>query len=136
MADGTENGSTEIELRLPADLAQLPIIRGLASTISTREDFDLDAIADLRLAVDEAASTLITRAAPGSTMICTFALEGDELRFTGRVLTHEQEAPSTGTFGWRVLATLTDSATGWVSGNGQGNLLHIQLAKRKPVART
>ncbi|GAA1952535.1 ATP-binding protein [Amycolatopsis minnesotensis] len=134
MTDGTGKGSHDIELRLPADLVQLPIIRGLASTIATRADFDLDAIADLRLAVDEAASTLITKAAPESTMVCTFTLADDELRFTGRVLTREQQAPSTGTFGWRVLTTLTDSATGWIAANGQGNLMHIQLSKRKPVA--
>ncbi|WP_051116323.1 ATP-binding protein [Amycolatopsis nigrescens] len=123
----------DIELRLGADLVHLPIIRSVAGTVATRADFDLDAIADLRLAVDEACSTLITSALPGSTMVCRFVIRDGELRFTGAVVSNRSEAPSTATFGWRVLTTLTDSADGWVTSNGVGNLVHIELAKRKPV---
>jgi serine/threonine-protein kinase RsbW len=69
MFEGTEDGSPEeIELRIGAVLTNLPIIRSLAASIAMRADFDLDSIADLRLAVDEACSTLITQGAPNAAL--------------------------------------------------------------------
>src|SRR6187399_2876666 len=81
----SEPGPADIELRLAADLVNLPIVRSVVATIATRADFDLDAIADLRLAVDEACSTLITRAVPGTVMSCRFTMSGDALCFVGTV---------------------------------------------------
>ncbi|HVV11421.1 ATP-binding protein [Amycolatopsis sp.] len=124
----------DIELRLGADLGHLPIVRSVVATIATRADFDLDAIADLRLAVDEACSTLITRAVPGSTMRCRFTVTGDELTFTGTVHSESDSAPSTKSFGWKVLTTLTDSVDTRVTSNGQqGHQVDIELAKRRVV---
>lgn len=126
----------DIEIRLGASLVHLPIIRSVAASIAIRADFDLDAIADLRLAVDEACSTLITRAVPGSTMLCRFTISEKELLFRGAVTSNEGDAPSTASFGWRVLTTLADSASSWVepgSQDGQRHWIHIELAKRKPA---
>lgn len=126
----------DIEVRLGANLVHLPIIRSIAASIAIRADFDLDAIADLRLAVDEACSTLITRAIPESTMVCRFTISEDELRFLGAVVSNKEDAPSTASFGWRVLTTLADSASSWLepgSQDGQRNWIHIELAKRKPA---
>lgn len=126
----------DIELRLGTSLAHLPIIRSVVASIAMRADFDLDAIADLRLAVDEACSTLITRAVPESTMVCRFTISESELCFLGAVVSSEGSAPSTTSFGWRVLTTLADSATSWLEpspDNGQRNWIHIELAKRKPA---
>ncbi|GHF59547.1 serine/threonine-protein kinase RsbW [Amycolatopsis bartoniae] len=124
----------DIELWLGADLVHLPIVRSVVATIATRADFDLDAIADLRLAVDEACSTLITRAVPGSSMRCRFTVSDDELRFTGTVHSESGSSPSTKSFGWRVLTTLTDSVDTHVTPNGQqGHQVDIELAKRRIV---
>ncbi|OQO91237.1 ATP-binding protein [Saccharomonospora piscinae] len=126
----------DIELRLGASLVHLPIIRSVAASIAMRADFDLDSIADLRLAVDEACSTLITRAVPGSTMVCRFTVSEEQLLFRGAVTSSEPDAPSTASFGWRVLTTLADSAAAWAdenAQNGQRNWIHIELAKRKPA---
>ena len=126
----------DIELRLGASLVHLPIIRSVAASIAMRVDFDLDSIADLRLAVDEACSTLITRALADSTMTCRFTINEDQLLFRGTVTSAEAEAPSTTSFGWRVLTTLADSASAWTEENsedGQRNWIHIELAKRKPA---
>jgi serine/threonine-protein kinase RsbW len=126
----------DIEVRLGASLSHLPIIRSVAASIAMRADFDLDAIADLRLAVDEACSTLITRAVPESTMVCRFTISDNELRFCGAVSSTKGDAPSTASFGWRVLTTLADSASAWVepsSLDGQPTWVHIELAKRKPA---
>lgn len=129
--DGLRPG--DIELRLSADLVNLPIVRSVVATIATRADFDLDAIADLKLAVDEACSTLITRAVPGTVMSCRFTVADDELCFAGTVHSAIDSEPSTRSFGWRVLTTLTDMVHSRVSSNGGHHRLDIELAKRRVV---
>ncbi len=130
VGDGDGNPD-EIELRLGAELTNLPIIRSLTSSIAMRADFDLDAIADLKLAVDEACSTLITRAAPDATLRCTFAVSKDQIRFVVRVPSTSDTKPSSDSFGWRVLTTLADNTNCWVEQNGGQHLVHIELAKRR-----
>ena len=95
MSVGDEGGSPgEIELRLGAELTNLPIIRSLTSSIAMRADFDLDAIADLKLAVDEACSTLITRATPEATLRCRFRVSKDEIRFVVSIPSASDAKPS------------------------------------------
>ena len=48
-----------VEFIVPARLESLVIIRTLVSALGTLEDLDLDAVADLRLALDEACTALI-----------------------------------------------------------------------------
>lgn len=137
MFEGTEDSRPdEIELRIGAVLTNLPIIRSLAASIAMRADFDLDSIADLKLAVDEACSTLITQGAPNATLRCGFTVSEDEIRFVVTVPSTRDTAPSGDSFGWRVLTTLADHAATWVDQNGQGtgqqhHLVHIELAKRR-----
>jgi serine/threonine-protein kinase RsbW len=137
MFEGTEDGSPEeIELRIAAVLTNLPIIRSLAASIAMRADYDLDSIADLRLAVDEACSTLITQSAPDSTLRCRFLVSGDEIRFVVTVPSTSDTKPSSDSFGWRVLTTLTDHTATWVDGPSEDDpssphLVHIELAKRR-----
>jgi len=129
-----EHDPNSIELRLAARLEHLPIIRSVAANLAIRADFDLDSIADLKLAVDEACSTLITRAAEGATLSCRFLLRPNEIRFAASVLSASDAEPSRESFGWRVLTTLTDHAETWVNGSssdGTSHSVHIELVKRK-----
>lgn len=127
------SATDEVELRIGATLTNLPIIRSLAASIAMRADFDLDSIADLKLAVDEACSTMITRAAQAATLRCRFTIDADEIRFTVTVPAANSDAPDTASFGWQVLTTLTDGASAWVEGNGQSghHQAHIELTKRR-----
>ena len=61
-----------VELRIQATLDQLSILRALAATVAIQENFDLDAIADIKLAMDEICTHLIVRAAPDSVLVCRF----------------------------------------------------------------
>jgi serine/threonine-protein kinase RsbW len=134
MFEGTEDGSPEeIELRIGAVLTNLPIIRSLAASIAMRADFDLDSIADLRLAVDEACSTLITQGAPQAVLTCCFRVDAEEIRFVVSVPSTSDAKPSSDSFGWRVLNTLTDHTATWVDGpdDADTHLVHIELAKRR-----
>ena len=124
----------DLELRFRAQLDQLPIIRAIAGTIATQADFDLDAIADFRLAVDETCSILITNASSEGAMVCHFLIDSDELRFTGSVPTATGVPPEANVFGWQVNTTRTDSARSWITRNGHGETVHVELAKRKSTA--
>ncbi|MCM6776752.1 ATP-binding protein [Nocardia sp. CDC159] len=100
--------STPVEIGVAATVSQLPIVRGLAETLVLLSEFTLDEVADIRLAVDEACSTLIAIAAPGSTLQCRF-LVGDKdllVRVTG--VAAREGLPDEHAFGWHVLRTLTD----------------------------
>jgi serine/threonine-protein kinase RsbW len=125
-----------IELRLPARLEHLPIIRSVAANLAIRADFDLDSIADLKLAVDEACSTVITRAVQGSTLSCVFLVNPDEILFSAVAPSAGGHEPSSDSFGWRVLTTLADHVAAWVeegesTRDGKGLLVRIELTKRK-----
>src|SRR4051794_33253197 len=52
-----------LELRVPTTATQLPAVRAMAGDLAMRMDYDLDAVEDLRLAVDEACATLAQIAA-------------------------------------------------------------------------
>jgi serine/threonine-protein kinase RsbW len=105
----TQSGDTVVELRVNADPTQLSVVRAVAGTIAGQHDFDLDAIADVRLAMDEACSFLIVRAQPDSILSCCFQHSATELRvrISARIVGGESATPRT--FGWYVLDTLTDS---------------------------
>lgn len=58
-----------VELRIDAQLENLAVVRTVIGAIGTFEDLDLDAVADLRLAVDEACTRLIKSAAKDATLV-------------------------------------------------------------------
>ncbi|GLZ39523.1 hypothetical protein [Actinokineospora sp. NBRC 105648] len=96
-----------VELRVPASLANLPVVRSVAGTLATLLDQDLDAVSDLILAVDEVCSTLIGLAVPGATVDCVFGVGGPRVSFEASVDARPGAVPDTSSFGWQVLTTLT-----------------------------
>jgi len=98
-----------VEVRTSASAALIPTIRAVASDLAARADFDLDAISDLRMAVDEACATLVDVAAPTSMLQCTFRVHAEYIEVHAHVHAGSADAAvSTDTFGWRVLQTLAD----------------------------
>lgn len=105
----TLDGVSTVEVRTSASAALIPTIRAVASDLAARADFDLDAISDLRMAVDEACATLVDVAAPQSVLHCTFHVRVDGIEVRAEVEVGQADATvSTDTFGWRVLQTLAD----------------------------
>ncbi len=105
----TLDGVSTVEVRTSASAALIPTIRAVASDLAARADFDLDAISDLRMAVDEACATLVDVAAPKSMLRCTFLVQAEHIEVQAEVLAGQADAAvSTDTFGWRVLQTLAD----------------------------
>jgi serine/threonine-protein kinase RsbW len=106
-----ENGrrADRLELRVPTTATQLPAVRAMAGDLAMRMDYDLDAVEDLRLAVDEACATLALVAADESPLTVVFETTRSGLHIEAWVPTAEGvDVPRDG-FGWAVLATLVDA---------------------------
>src|SRR3954449_1995255 len=98
-----------LELRVPTTATQLPAVRAMAGDLAIRMDYDLDAVEDLRLAVDEASATLAQIAAGDAPLTVIFETTRAGLHIEAWVPTAEgTEVPQDG-FGWAILATLVDN---------------------------
>ncbi|MDG3010788.1 ATP-binding protein [Rhodococcus sp. D2-41] len=129
-ADRTDDPRSRVELRLAAAPDRLPVVRAAAEAFALLAGFDIDAVADLKLAVDEACSELATRAAAGTELTCVFSCESGGMGVTvsAVVSAHAGEAPLDSGFGWHVLRTLTDEAR---VGREDAGVMVIEFVKRR-----
>jgi serine/threonine-protein kinase RsbW len=105
------NGSrseNDIRLEVPASTDHVRYIRLLTSSIASRCGFDIDAVEDLRIAVDELSNALVTAAAPAAPLRLTFTAGGDRLRVDGSVDT-AIEAPELDDLSRQILVEVVDS---------------------------
>jgi serine/threonine-protein kinase RsbW len=98
-----------VELRIPADAAQLAVPRMVAETLALRRDLDLDTVADIKLATDEACATLVAAAVAHSTLTCRFEVYADSLTIIVCTTVAREGVPAEDNLGWHVLEMLTDS---------------------------
>ncbi len=125
-----------VEVRVSAEASQLPVMRAVIGDLAMRADFDVDSIADLRLAVDEVCSSLVRIAAPAATLVCRFLADAEGVSITADVDSHETSTPRTNTFSWRVLSALADDVGSSVMApqNGSGtHVVRIELSKGRTV---
>ena len=118
-------------VRVGATAAQLPPLRVVAGDLAARADFDLDAVADLRLAVDEAAAELVAVAAPDASITCTFLVGDEGVEATVTVPVEHATTLRTDSFGWRVLATLVDQVHLLDHSDGGQPVVGIALTKTR-----
>ncbi len=98
-----------LELRVPTTPSQLPAVRAMAGDLAMRMDYDLDAVEDLRLAVDEACATLASVVSGDRRLTVVFEMTRSGLHIDAWVQTTEgTDVPRDG-FGWAVLHTLVDN---------------------------
>jgi anti-sigma regulatory factor (Ser/Thr protein kinase) len=127
-----------VELRVSAELENLAVLRTLVGAVGTFSDLDFDAVADLRLAVDEACTRLIRSAVPDSVLVVVVdprddvvvvdvsvdvSLDADE-DGNGAAAT---DVVSPGSFSWHVLSSLTDQ----VQTSHNGHRAGITLTTRR-----
>jgi serine/threonine-protein kinase RsbW len=128
-ADGRHRRSVLVQVQATA--TELPPLRVVAADLAARADFDLDTVADLRLAVDEAASELLAVAAPGMVLTCVFTLDAAQMEVIASVPARPGATLRQDSFGWRVLATLVDEVR--VVGDPETDppVLGISLCRRR-----
>jgi serine/threonine-protein kinase RsbW len=131
-----------LELRVPTSRTQLPAVRAMTGDLAMRMDFDLDAVEDLRLAVDEASATLSSVALRDTPLVTVFETGPAGLTIHAWVATTEgTDVPRDG-FGWAVIAALVDSVDAGPStqadvpaGDGSSSAVaRITLTKELPAS--
>ncbi|GGS38603.1 MULTISPECIES: ATP-binding protein [Actinokineospora] len=123
-----------VDILVGADADQVPLVRSFAADIAMRMDFDLDAIEDLRMAVDEACSLLVRAAAVESRLHCAFEPEAQTLRVRVAVDAVDDRPPSADPLAWQILTALAESLTERVEPAGGGvHRVTVELVARPTV---
>ncbi len=109
--EGQLDATGTVQLSVPADPSYVLMLRTVVASLAARRDFTLDEIDDLRIAVDEAGALLLPHASPGSQLSAVFDGSAVNLRVEVAVSVAPGAAPELDrtSFGWLVLAALTDS---------------------------
>ncbi|HEV2906144.1 MAG TPA: ATP-binding protein [Actinomycetota bacterium] len=119
---------SEVVVSVPARADLVHVLRTVTASVAARLDFPYDAIADLRLAVDEACAQLLAVEAESSTLTLrmTPTEEGLELLTT---LDADVDWPPTDaeeSLPWRLMSALADVVT-FEQGDG-GPAIHLTKA--------
>lgn len=103
----------QITLNIPAQAAYVHLLRAVASSAAAKLGMGIDAIDDFTLAVDEAASKLITTSSHPERILMRVFTDETMLRAIVRSDAAEEEWPPAGFedgLSWQVLNGLTDEA--------------------------
>ncbi|UUO01036.1 ATP-binding protein [Mycolicibacterium novocastrense] len=119
--NGHGHGARSVELRVAAELENLAVLRTLVAAVATFEDLDFDAVADLRLAVDEACTRLIRSAVPHSVLLLVIDPRDDAVVIDASTTCKSSDILAPGSFSWHVLSSLTDEVTTFENGQGPEN---------------
>ncbi|MEV0251571.1 anti-sigma factor [Nocardia sp. NPDC050712] len=96
-------------MQLPARFEQLTMLRALAETVSLIGDFALDEVTDIRLALDEVATSLIMEAVPDSILDCEFSYDDRQMLVHVASVASSEAVVGQAGFGWHIVRTLTAS---------------------------
>ncbi|MGH4016834.1 MAG: ATP-binding protein [Pseudonocardiaceae bacterium] len=131
--DAEQQDQRSVVVQVKASAPDLPPLRLVAADLAARADFDLDTVADLRLAVDEAASELVTVATPEAILTCVFSLDAGQMEVSSSVQARPGAILRQDSFGWRVLTTLVDEVRVTGDPGADPPVLGISLCKRRSV---
>jgi anti-sigma regulatory factor (Ser/Thr protein kinase) len=144
MTDGESRQSTvqrstaAVEFRIAAVLGNLAVLRTVVGAVGTFSDLDFDAVADLRLAVDEACTRLIRSATPGATLVVIVDPRDDVVVVEASTTCDTDEVVAEGSFSWHVRSSLTDDlqtfhngASGGAGAGPDGRVFGITLTTRR-----
>ncbi len=128
-----QHSARSVELRVAAVLENLAVLRTLVAAIGTYEDLDFDAVADLRLAVDEACTRLIRSAVPNSTLLLVVDPQPEALVVHASTTCDNSDILAPGSFSWHVLTSLTDEVSTFADGSSPAGdeVFGISLTTRR-----
>jgi serine/threonine-protein kinase RsbW len=123
--------SEVVKLRVPARAGMVSTVRALVAYLAGRADFDVDTISDLRLAVDEACSSLVQLAAPTATLDCAFIVSADAMQVAvGTMVDPPEAVVDISGFGWQLLCALSDHTELGRDSDGRVGRLVIRFTKQ------
>jgi anti-sigma regulatory factor (Ser/Thr protein kinase) len=117
---GEQMSPAAVELRVAALLENLAVLRTLVGAVGTYSDLDVDAVADLRLAVDEACTRLIRSATPEATLVVIIDPREDVVVVEASTTCDTDDVVTEGSFSWHVLSSLTDDLSTFHDGHDLG----------------
>ena len=123
---------SRIEVKMTAKFENLAVLRNMAATAAQFECLDGDAVADLRIAVDEVCTWLMRVANPDSPLVMHIDPQQDRFVVEASV-TYDGPSPEHilhGSFSWHVLTALTEEVSTFTTGEGQ--VIGISLVARQP----
>jgi serine/threonine-protein kinase RsbW len=123
----------EVEFRVAAKLENLAVLRTLIAAVGTFEDLDMDTVADLRLAVDEACTRLIRSAVPESTLVVVVRPRDNDVVIDASTTCSSSDIMAPGSFSWHVLSSLTDEVKTFQNGEAvdHGAVFGISMTTRR-----
>lgn len=122
----------EVEFRVAAKLENLAVLRTLVAAVATFEDLDMDTVADLRLAVDEACTRLIRSAVADAMLVVTVRSSLDEVRIDAATTCTTSDIMAPGSFSWHVLSSLTDDVSTFTDEDRpDGGVFGISMTTRR-----
>ena len=127
----------EVEFRVAAKLENLAVLRTLIAAVGTFEDLDMDTVADLRLAVDEACTRLIRSAIPGSTLVVVVRPRDSDVVIDASTTCSSPNIMAPGSFSWHVLTSLADDVQTFHDGRDpdeSGSVFGITLTARRAAS--
>lgn len=136
-SDREKLGPAAVELRVAAKLENLAVMRTVVGAVGTFADLDFDAVADLRLAVDEACTRLIRSATPDATLVVIVDPREDVVVVEASTTCDTHDVVTVGSFSWHVLSSLTDDLKTFHNGDepgGDGHRVGITLTTRRAGA--
>lgn len=124
-----------VELRLPAHGPHLYLARVVAGAVALHAGLDLDAVEDVRLAVDEIAARLVASATGPAHLECAFRTGPDGVEVVISCDRTARGLPDERGFSWHVVSVLTDSlqaaqAANRRNGDGPGWTTEVRFTKR------
>ncbi|MFG3621403.1 anti-sigma factor [Nocardia sp. NPDC047654] len=102
--------TTTVAVRIPADARHLALVRAMTDTVCLVADVPFDAAADIRLAINEAATMLLVGAAPGSMLGCAFTYGAERMSVrVDSVAAFGDEVAEGDPLSWELVRMLTSS---------------------------
>lgn len=127
---GGGRSAAAVEFRLAARLENLAVLRTLVGAVGTCADLDFDAVADLRLAVDEACTRLIRSATDDATLVVVVDPGDDSVVVEVSTSCDSDDVVTEGSFSWHVLSSLADEVRTFRDGH-EPKVFGISLTTRR-----
>ncbi|WP_020669856.1 ATP-binding protein [Amycolatopsis nigrescens] len=116
------------EVRTSAMPDSVPTLRTIAADLAMRQDFDLDAVEDVRMAVDEACNLLVPAASDGW-LNCAFTASAGSLAVRVSVLSDGPGLVRDDALGWQLLTALATTVRRSVTPTDQGYVSQVDLVR-------
>jgi anti-sigma regulatory factor (Ser/Thr protein kinase) len=128
-----------VELRVAPRLENVAVVRTLVGAVGTFEDLDVDTVADLRLAVDEACTLLVGSATPDATLVVVVAPCDTDVVVQVSAVCEPGDVMAPDSFSWHVLTSLADDVNTYrgdpETEDGSGVFGVILTTRRVDVAK-